>query len=292
MIIETNREQKRRRVRRVAAWLVAATVAALALSAIQSPQASGPASSPLAAYPGFGHDPVADENRFNADEQTRESMLADCMQAKGFYYAPSPSIYADGSMTREQAAALAANDPNNRYTDSLTPSQWEQYSLALAGVPDANDAGGGETGGCLKQVYDAVPGVFAAYNALREPYEQMQESIASDPRVVAADQQWSSCMSSSGYAYDSPSEMTATPDEAATESPTTTSSETQPGTTGDSAAASDAAVADYEAAGDVSNGCTTQSGLDAAIAEATNDKETAFVNQYKDVLEYYKAQGG
>ena len=99
-------------------------------------------------------------------------------------------------------------------------------------------------------------------------------------------------MANSGYSYESPTQMTASPDVAATSSPMTADSAPEPGATDGAAASSDAAVADYEAAQDVSNGCTTQSGLDAAIAQATIDAETAFVDQYRDVLDYYKAKEG
>jgi hypothetical protein len=55
--------------------------------------------SPLAAYPGFGHDPEADEERFTTEEQRREELVAACMAARGFLYLPSPSVVITGEET-------------------------------------------------------------------------------------------------------------------------------------------------------------------------------------------------
>jgi hypothetical protein len=50
-----------------------------------------PRLSRLAAYPGFGHDPDADEARFEREELEREEIIAECMKVEGYSYVPAPS---------------------------------------------------------------------------------------------------------------------------------------------------------------------------------------------------------
>ena len=250
------------RAGRLAALFVAGASALAVLGALQSPEAAAPRQSPLAAYPGFGHDAAADEGRYTSEESARENLIASCMRRHGFRYVPEPSVVADDSTT---AADAFAAGPNERYTASLTRRQWRRYSLALAGVPDANDPGAGPSGGCILDAHDAIPGVFAALNALREPYEDMQDRITADRRVVAATGRWGRCMRSQGHSYASPEQLAAAPDMA-------------PATP----------AAQYEAAVRAGVRCEQQARLPAAIAQATVDHETEFVEQYRDVLERYR----
>jgi hypothetical protein len=252
---------------RGAGCLLVAATAALAIGTLQRPGAAPPRQSPLAAYPGFGHNPQADENRCENEERERENRIASCMQSKGFRYVPETSVTVDDSLTAEQAYAAA--DPNGPYIASLSRSEWRRYSLALAGVPDADDQSAAPAGGCIEEAYDAVPGVFAAYNALREPFERMQRRIATDRRVVAAERRWSLCMQSLGYSYRNPRELAAAPD----------------GPDGASASA----VALFEAATRADPGCRTQAGLNSALARARIGYETAFVRRYRTILDRFRS---
>jgi hypothetical protein len=273
--------------------VVAASAAAVAVNAFNGTGASEPLTSPLAAYPGFGHDAVADENRFDGEEQARENMIADCMQRQGFYYAPTQSFYDDGSMTREEAYDVANADPNSQYTAALSPDEWERYSFALAGVPDANDPDTASIGGCIGEAHAAVPGVFAAYNALREPYEAMQRSVAWDSQVVAAKLRWIWCMLSAGFWSATTTTFQAELDDDAWESPTAAVAETEAEATAETTSGADldaAVVAIFEKARAAGESCAATAGVDAAVQVATIARETTFVDQYRDVLDRFKEQ--
>jgi hypothetical protein len=248
------------RVVRIALLFAVGAAALAAAGALQSQSAAPPRQSPLAAYPGFGHDPEADERSYASEELQRENLIAACMQGKGFRYTPEPSVDGDSA----GAEAFAAG-PNERYTASFSARRWRRYSLALAGVPDANDQSAVPNGGCIVEAHDRVPGVFAAYNALREPYEEMRERIAADRRVVAANRRWGACMRARGHAYATPQALVAAPD--AVPAPP---------------------AAQYAAAVRAAALCERQARLPAALTAATIDHETAFVAQYRDVLERYR----
>jgi len=141
------------------------------------------------------------------------------------------------------------------------------------------------TGGCLANAFAAVPGVFAAYNALREPYEQLQESIAVDPRVVTAEQRWSTCMSDHGHRYDRPADVRAGLDDV--------------GAAATSGGSADAAYPTGEPPMDKQRAtletgslCDSRVGLAAAVTDAAIDHEASFVRQYRAVLESFKHGSG
>ena len=272
---------------RIAACVLVLSTGVLVAGTLQS-TASPPPDSPLAAYPGFGHDTAADEARFDNEEQQREDMIAACMQQQGFQYTPEPALAADDSMTLEQAWESAQNGPNELYIASLTPTQWTSYSMALAGVPDANDPSSPSNSGCLHDAYTAILGVFAAYNALREPYEDMQDDIAKDTRIAAVEQSWSTCMQGSGYSYANTSALAADPD-TWTIPPTTG----PPGTEPEDADSSPDPVLDarwiaFETTISAGQSCEDQVGLQAVYDEVTIDHEAQFVQTYKDVLDSYQ----
>jgi hypothetical protein len=245
---------------RLYAGTVAALVAVAAASlALLGHDAEGSPTSPLAAYPGFGHDPAGDEARFANEERTRENLVAACMKRKGFPYSPSPSIVVDDGLSRRQVKRLVDADPNNRHLASLRPAAYRAYSLALAGVPDANEPSG-PIGGCLGEAARAVPGVYAAYGALLEPFERLQAEIASDPRVVAAERRWAECMRGRGFAYAGPRDLAAAHDGSPTPPP--------------AAAASGRA-------------CEERAALRAALAEARHVHEARFVDRHREVLERF-----
>jgi hypothetical protein len=249
---------KRTTVQRMLA-VVAGCAAVAVLVAVTGPEAQGGRESPLAAYAGFGHNPVADEARFAREERTRENRIAACMQQAGFFYTPAPAVVVNGTLTREQAWAMVQNNPNNRYLESLTPAQRTAYSMALAGVPDAN-APNGPIRGCIGQAHAEVPGVYAAYGRLLEPFERMQAEILADSRTVAAEADWASCMRGQGYAYANPRALAAALE------------------------ASDGAQRDAAAAG---ADCEVKTDLRGKIGEVRGDHEARFVERYREVLEQY-----
>jgi hypothetical protein len=96
-------------------------------------QASARSDSPLAAYPGFGHQ-RADELRFKAEERRREELIASCMRRHGFVYSPSPALEPESSSVMPDRAG-----PNEHYVGSRTPSRQRAYWLALVGSADPSD---------------------------------------------------------------------------------------------------------------------------------------------------------
>ena len=221
-------------------------------------QASARSESPLAAYPGFGHHPRADELRYKGEERRREELIASCMRKHGFVYSPSPSLEPESSSVMPDRAG-----PNEHYVGSLTPSRQRAYWLALEGTADPSDESGLSKSGCLQDAHAAIPGVYAAANALREPYEDLQDAIASDQRIDDAERRWSSCMRSAGYSYATPRDLVAAGD---TASPPAT----------------------HDAALEAGEACRRDVDLAATYADVTVEHETRFVERYRDVLEKYR----
>ena len=221
-------------------------------------QASARSDSPLAAYPGFGHHPRADELRFKAEERRREELIASCMRRHGFVYSPSPALEPESSSVMPDRAG-----PNEHYVGSLTPSRQRAYWLALVGSADPSDESGLSSSGCLHDAHAAIPGVYAAANALREPYEDMQDAIAADPRIADAARRWSDCMRSAGYSYATPAELVAA---------------------GDSASP----PANHDAAVGAGEACRRDVDLAGTVSEVTIDHETRFVAKYRRVLEQHR----
>ena len=216
--------------------------------------------SPLAAYSGFGHDLEADEARQPAAEVAYENAVAACMQRRGFYYAPSPSVDAS-DMSREEAWSTA--DPNGDYMDSLTPRRFEAYSFALAGVPDVNHESPppSTAPGCLDVARRKVPGVYGAFYALEDEYRAMRRAARADPSVVAARRAWAECMRQNGFGFATWNELR----------------KAEPGGTRESAATA-AGLA-----------CDEETRLNEVATATTLAHETAFVERHRATLDHYQA---
>jgi hypothetical protein len=247
--------------RRIAGGLLAAALAATpaALSAQTAP------ASPLAAYPGFGHNPTADEARYKREQAARERLISTCMREQGLSYTPSPPREANqgsrGNAARSNAVPV---DPNERHAASLSAEERVRYYTALYGVPDPNDQsaqlwkpGTPTGGGCLGDAMRAMPGVYSARSALAEQFSDLRQSVLTDPAVTAAEGRWATCMRGKGFSFASPRAMFQ-----AAEPP---------------AAAQSADPA-----------CRTESGLKAAVEQARISREAAFVAANRDRLEGHK----
>lgn len=221
--------------------------------------------SPLAAYPGFGHDHEADDARYRRQEIALHRYIAHCMQQAGFQYTPAPSVV---------NAPAPRQGPNERYTASLSPERRTRYNLTLYGVPDPNDEENlwdprSKTGGgCWGEGMRAIPSVFAAETELRAQFEAMQRSIARDLRVRAAERRWSECMRSRGFSYARPQSMPAQQDSAAIRRTLTPELERR-----------------YEQALAIAPECDKAVGLDSVKAAVRVDKEAEFVRAHTPVLD-------
>lgn len=240
-----------------------------------------PAQSPLAAYPGFGHDPEADESRFDREEMARERLIAQCMQQAGFQYTPTPSIRVEETTNIREALAAARNDPNERYVASLTPERRTQYYLALYGVPDPftqeaqglHDPERPEGGGCVGEALQAIPGVFAAKRVLQDQLDAMRRAVAQDSRVRAAEQRWSECMAARGYQYASPRELHAALDQAAAQALARGEKDIS------------ALERQHQEAVAAGRECAQQVQLGQTVAQVRAEHEAAFVRAHRAVLD-------
>lgn len=256
-----------------------------------APSSAAPAAeaaSPLAAYPGFGHDPEVDEARFEREEIERERRTSECMAAAGWDYRPQPPVAAGGFATPEEAAAWADLDPNRAYLERLSPAGRRDYHRALHGVEDPYaesadalaDPADPLGGGCAGEALRAVPGVFAARNELREELRDLERAIAGDPRVAGAERRWAACMTARGHAAETPAALLAAVDEAALAG----AAEAGP---------SEAeALARLEAARPDAADCALQAGLPAALSAARAEHEETFVRRHRRVLENHRDRVG
>ena len=161
---------------------------------------------PLAAYPGFGHNPERDEARFDAEERERENLIAKCMTDKGFFYEPSPSVrITDDGPSAEELMENFSNDANFNYLKLLSPQDRERYYMALAGVKNEYDYV--KYGGCAGQALKAVTSVYAAASRLREELRELEADILNDPEVRSATQEWAECMKAEGTNFSNPTEV-------------------------------------------------------------------------------------
>lgn len=254
--------------------LVALTAAAVAPSVAYGQQAPA---SPLAAYPGFGHNPVADEARYRQEQAARERRIATCMRDKGLAYVPEAPLQRTQAQAPARGRASARPvDQNERHAASLGPPQRAAYYMALYGVPDPNDdtanlwkPGSPTGGGCWGDALRAIPGVYSARSALAGEFADMRRSIVDHPAVKTAEQSWQTCMRAQGHDYESPRAFYQGLDPL----------------TGPPAAAEAGAMTKART---VAVECRTKSGLDAAAGQARGAREAAFVATHGSRLEAFK----
>lgn len=238
-----------------------------------------PIPSPLAEYPGFGHNIDRDEAQFELEEQEREDMVADCMSGQGYKYTPAPSIVLRGELGEEDLERLlseASTDPNDAHVASLSEEQRQAWYMALTGVPDPNAPEAADLpdfesgGGCVGEALRQLPGVYALRQQLQPELDAMEEAIATDSRVAVEEQEWSRCMQTKGYDFGSPSAMHAAVDETAAE-------------LSDFASAAEELEAQQLKASQAGQECYLP--LSRTIKAVRDEHEQTFVSQYREILE-------
>jgi hypothetical protein len=253
--------------------------AALTMIGLPTPSAAQQAtSSPLAQYPGFGHNPQADEARFEREDVARERRISQCMERAGLRYTPAPAVRnppVTAAREGRDATRAIRVDRNETYARSLPPAERTQYYLALYGVPDPNSETGPlwsprnpTGGGCVGDATRAIPGVYSARSALVREFLDLRLSIPRDPRVAVAEQRWSVCMRARGFNYASPRAVHAALDSAAGRGVLTPEIKER-----------------HQQANAAARTCGAESGLDATVAQVRADKEAEFVSAHKDVLD-------
>ncbi|MFN2564462.1 MAG: hypothetical protein ABR499_05555 [Gemmatimonadaceae bacterium] len=258
--------------------------AALALFALVMPARAQrqppPAQSPLAEYPGFGHDHQADTARFQRQEAAREQAIARCMQRSGFEYTSMPAVV-NPRIPRAREALPTRQHPKARYVASLGPAERTRYNLTLYGVPDPNDEENlwdprsPTGGGCWGEAMREIASVYAANSELMAPYLAMVRSVAQDARVQAAERRWAECMRARGYQYASPLALHSEVDRAAVQGP-------PPGRT-----MAEVQQRNQEARA-AARECNSSAGLDSTMKSVRAEKEGEFVRDHKDVLDRHR----
>lgn len=256
------------------AVLIGSSAIAIAALSLGVGAGAGP-SSPLAAYPGFGHDPERDEARFEREERDREDLIARCMRNSGFKYFPAPSTLVTGG----DKGPPSADDRNDRYVASLPPAQRNAYFVTLTGNADPFDeaAPAATSGSCVGSAFERSRGVFAARAELVEEIEEMEQAIATDPRVEKATQRWSSCMHGRGFDVSEPKAVEAAVDHETAQMLSTRSYDRS---------RLEEIERKQRKARDASRSCDTD--RQEVLREVRIEFEGAFVDEYRQVLDSYR----
>ncbi|MDH3396872.1 MAG: hypothetical protein OEM81_03470 [Acidimicrobiia bacterium] len=192
-----------------------------------------------------GDDPAAAQAQFQEQETKIQELVRLCMAEQGFEYIPATQPVPDFEVTfdqeeyaREQGFGITTwfgneeqffggpeadwVDPNQVIVEAMSESEQEAYYEALYGPPDFGtpevDEESGETyyvsegfgGGCQGKAAEEVYGNEGGqqlWEVFQPELEAMYERVQSDPRIVAANEEWSACMGDRGYDYESMDDM-------------------------------------------------------------------------------------
>jgi hypothetical protein len=170
------------------------------------------------------------------ERQSRvEGLIRDCMKEQGFDYVPvdplaqRAALTGKARMTDEEfldqfgygistlfGRGSPASDPNERIRRSLGPADRAAYDRALFGespgltFADAiDDDAAADLGGCTKEATGAVFGGTEVLASLQGRFDQLEERLGQDQRMVRAVEKWSACMKDQGYTYDEPEQIDA-----------------------------------------------------------------------------------
>jgi len=170
------------------------------------------------------------------ERQSRvEGRIRDCMEQQGFDYVPvdplaqRAALTGKARMTDEEfldqfgygistlfGRGSPASDPNERIRVSLGPADRAAYDRALFGesagltFADAiDDDAADELGGCTKRATAAVFGGTAVLSAIQGKFDELEERLLQDQRMVRAIEAWSTCMEKQGFTYEEPEQIDA-----------------------------------------------------------------------------------
>jgi hypothetical protein len=168
------------------------------------------------------------------ERQTRvEGVIQACMRAQGFEYVPvdplaqRAALTGKARMTDEEFLQQFGygistmfgrggneSDPNERIRKSLGAADRAAYDRTLWGENPGltfaeaidNDAAT-DLGGCTKKATETVFGGAAVLASVQGKFDELEERITQDQRMVRAVERWSRCMADRGYQYDEPEEI-------------------------------------------------------------------------------------
>jgi hypothetical protein len=168
------------------------------------------------------------------ERQSRvEGRIRDCMKAQGFDYVPVDPLAQRAALTGKARMSdeefleqfgygistmfgrgTEQSDPNAQLRRSLGRADRAAYDRALWGDNPGltfaeaidNDAAT-ELGGCTKRATEAVFGGATVLATLQGKFDELEERINQDQRMVRAVEKWSACMEERGYRYSEPEEI-------------------------------------------------------------------------------------
>jgi hypothetical protein len=168
------------------------------------------------------------------ERQTRvEGVIQACMKAQGFDYVPvdplaqRAALTGKARMTDEEfleqfgygistlfGRGETEADPNDRIRRTLSPVDRAAYDRTLWGenpgltFSEAIDSDAAtELGGCTKQATEEVFGGARVLARIQGKFDELEERLTQDQRMVRAVEKWSKCMADEGYQYDEPEEI-------------------------------------------------------------------------------------
>jgi len=187
--------------------------------------------------------PAESQDQFAEQQRVAEDQIIVCMAVEGFEYIPQSQSFEAlddpfGEALQLEPREFAEQygwgmttlagfvqvydsgvDPNWEYANSLSDSERDKFYVALNGVqPDVNLSTSTEDEvteafknfeptGCSNaayaEVFEGKNSVFGIYNELGEVFEDMEDRIRSDSRVVEFNLGWQRCIGESGYDYSS-----------------------------------------------------------------------------------------
>lgn len=208
---------------------LALLVCALMVAACGGDEATNEPPAELEDQLGFGDEGIV-------ERQARvESSIRDCMKAQGFDYVPVDPLAQRAALTGKARMSDEefleqfgygistlfgrggkTSNPNDAYRRSLTAADRAAYDRVLWGDSPGltfaeavdNDLAD-ELGGCTKRATSAVFGGAALLATLQARFDQLEERIVQDQRMVRAVESWSACMADDGYRYNEPEDIDA-----------------------------------------------------------------------------------
>jgi hypothetical protein len=170
------------------------------------------------------------------ERQSRvEGRIRDCMKLQGFDYVPvdplaqRAALTGKARMTDEEfldqfgygistlfGRGSPASDPNERFRASLGAADGAAYDRALYGespgltFADAiDDDAADELGGCTRKATGEVFGGTAVLAAIQGKFDELEERLLQDQRMVRAVERWAACMEKQGFSYEEPEQIDA-----------------------------------------------------------------------------------
>ncbi|MCL1801443.1 MAG: hypothetical protein FWG25_08815 [Promicromonosporaceae bacterium] len=181
--------------------------------------------SPLEEILGFIESPAEARSNLDLHHIAQQNLITACMAEQGFTYLPikvfmSPDVAAQASVplnTRDYAERYGFGiagghgrmteesrplDPNDELLAEMSTAGRVAWNIALYGDPQtADDWGNWEMRGCWGNAMLATGSVMQAddeWSSFGSELERFLMSIYDDPRILALDAQWASCMIDAG----------------------------------------------------------------------------------------------